>query len=158
MCANGFAVQKTARQLLRRESRDEQAVQLFVSASCERQPSVNCVLDFFMTKTVELFKKNKHIDEYEPPKGEVNLLVIAVERSRKCAGEFITEKRALLWEALDFTRRKNGHPEQLEAITLTYCCDHCQSLPLSDSTRFPCQGVSDTMKKQDRCCFCGRCA
>ena len=93
-------------------------------------------------------EKNKDIDHFGLPTEDVDLWVIAVERTREDRKEFAAEKKSILWAAWDFTKRIDGHPEQIGAITCTHCCDRCQCFPLSDCTWFVCGGVSQRMNTQ----------
>ena len=59
------------------------------------------------------------------------------------------EKKSILWAALDFTKRRYGHPKQIGAITsTTYFCNHCECFPLSDCTWFVCAGVSQRLRSE----------
>ena len=54
-----------------------------------------------------------------------------------------------LWDVLEL--------KEIAALTITYCCDHCQSAPLSDCTWYLCIGVSKSVSKEGSIWFCGRC-
>ena len=65
--------------------------------------------------------------------------------------------RAILWNALNFTRRVYRQSKQVGALTLAHRCDHCQCFPHSDCTWFLFTGVSKRVKDKGSHSFCGRC-
>ena len=64
-----------------------------------------------------MLETGRGIEKYQLPRVEVELTVVAVQRTRERAKHLIAEKKAILWRALDFTRRLYGHLQQLETIT-----------------------------------------
>ena len=75
------------------------------------------------TKQSKCAKKKEDLSELGKIREEKDM---AVERTREYVRRQAEAGRVMLWEALDFQRRIYGHPKQIRAFTLTYCCDYGQ--------------------------------
>ena len=92
-------------------------------------------------KTIAWYKKEKYLNEADIPKEESGFLMKAVEAARVTGQSLAGINTFILWDVLDFTRRTYGQPKQMGPLTTKYCCDHCQSFPLSGCVRYFYAGV-----------------
>ena len=81
------------------------------------------------------------------PKGECVPFIRAVEAAGEFAQNRTEMNKTILWGRVGLY----GQTEQIGALTITYCCDHCQSFPLSECTWYLRIGVRQNVREGSNC-------